>query len=594
MTESTATANPVSVSRRPVFEPLPFGRHWLIDRISQGGMSDIYLARSVGAAGFHKPVVVKKLLPRYSVKPRYVKRFLNEAKTLARLNHANIVQILDMGIIQGEYYLALEYIEGRNVAYILSKAARTERMPSLEFALHVALEVAKGLAYFHRKKSPSGEPLTLVHQDINSFNVMVSYEAEVKIIDFGIARMSPGSDGMEGLPVAGKLLYFSPEQLQRKAVDRRVDIYGTGVLLYELLTGQRLVQHQETVKATVKAILEMDIRQRIESEDLVPQQLRPILIKSMALNPEERYTWIEEMIQDLRKVIKDGSLELDTDVFAAYMKDQFRREILLDTQRLKVVLADAEPAERVILTHDRPSRGISGWREVDLPTAVIDQCAEDSEFRADTETTNGFGPRRVLFKAGETIYAQGDPVTDVYLLCKGKVKTLIQAGTRRQLLHRMHEGDLFGETALIDEPLRTESAEAEEDCEVLCLERDLVARLIGADVPGKIVINLVEKLREHSSLIEGFLFDDMLSKLIHALIFFYRRSCIQNGQTIEFNDLTDLLGLDDDEQIQRYLKKLESLNILHIDERVVRVSNLGKLENLLHLLTRPGKQNLTL
>lgn len=557
-------------------------------------MSDIYLARSVGAAGFHKPVVIKKLLPRYSVKPRYVKRFLNEAKTLARLNHGNIVQILDMGVIQGEYYLALEYIEGRNVAYILSKAARTERMPSLEFALHVALEVAKGLAYFHRKKSPSGEQLKQVHQDINSFNVMVSYEAEVKIIDFGIARMSPDNDGMEGLPVAGKLLYFSPEQLQRRNVDRRVDIYGTGVLLYELLTGQRLVQHQETVKATVKAILEMDIRERIESEALVPPDLRPILIRAMALNPDDRYAWIEEMIQEIRKVIKDRCLELDTDAFSAYMKELFRREILLDTQRLKTVLADEEPAERVILTDTGPSKGISGWRDIDLPSVIVDQCMDGTEVTPEADTTDSFGPKRVTFKAGETIYAQGDPSSDVYLVCKGKVKTLIQAGAKRQTIHRTRAGEIFGETALIDEPLRTESAEAEEDSEILCLDKEFLGKLIGSDVSGKILINLVEKLREHSSLIEGFLFDDILSKLIHTLIFFYRRSCIQNGQTIEFEDLTELLGFEDEEQVVRYLKKLESLNILNVEEKTVRVNNLGKLENLLNLLTRPGKQNLPL
>jgi serine/threonine protein kinase len=577
-----------------VFEPVPFGRHWLIDRISQGGMSDIYLARSVGAAGFHKPVVIKKLLPRYSAKPRYVKRFLNEAKTLARLNQANIVQILDMGVIDGEYYLALEYIEGRNVAYILSKAARSGRLPSLELALHVVLEVARGLAYSHRKKSPAGEPLMLVHQDINSFNVMVSYEAEVKIIDFGIARMFLESDGMEGLPVAGKLLYFSPEQLQRKPVDRRVDIYGTGVLLYELLTGQRLVQHQETVKATVKAILEMDIRQRVESESLIREDLRPILIKAMALNPEDRYSWIEEMIQDIRQIIKSSSLELDTTVFSSYLKEQFRREILLDTQRLKVALAENSPTGPAAPKNSAPIKGVSKWKDVDLAAAVIRRCSENEEMPADSDAARDFVPKRVSFHSGETIYAQGDPITDVYLICKGKVKILIQAGVKRQTLNHLREGDFFGESALVDEFHRPESAEAEEACEVLCLKKEVFAKLVGSDLCGKIVMKLVEKLRESASLVEGFLFEDMLSKLIHALIFSYRRSCVQNGQTIEFADLADALSLEDDEQIQRYLKKLESLNILQIEEKVVRVSNLGKLENLLSLLTRPGRHQITL
>ena len=161
--------------RQRVFEPRVFGRYCLIDQISKGGMSDIYLAKIVGEAGFQKPLVIKKLIPRYATKSSFVKRFVNEAKTLARLNHSNIVQVLDMGIIDGEYYIALEYIEGRNVAHITSKTAKTGRSPSLEFVLHVVMEIARGLAYSHRKKGETGENLMLVHQDINVFNLRITH-----------------------------------------------------------------------------------------------------------------------------------------------------------------------------------------------------------------------------------------------------------------------------------------------------------------------------------------------------------------------------------------------------------------------------------
>ena len=213
--------------RQSAFKPIMFGRYCLIDQISKGGMSDIYLAKTVGVGGFQKPLVIKKLLPQYSTKSRYVKRFINEANMLARLNHANIVQVLDMGMIGGEYYIAMEYIEGRNVAHILSKAAHSHRHPPMEFIVHLISELAKGLAYAHRKQGAGGDHLMLVHQDVNSFNVMVSFEAEVKIIDFGIARIFLDKTNKDKIPVAGKLLYFSPEQLQKKPLDRRVDIYGT-------------------------------------------------------------------------------------------------------------------------------------------------------------------------------------------------------------------------------------------------------------------------------------------------------------------------------------------------------------------------------
>jgi serine/threonine protein kinase/CRP-like cAMP-binding protein len=583
-----------SASRKTTFEPMLFGRHCLIDRISQGGMSDIYLAKSVGAGGFQKPLVVKKLLPRYSSKPRYVKRFINEAKTLARLNHTNIVQILDMGIINGEYFLALEYIEGRNVAYILSKAMRNSRPPSLEFALHVVLEVAKGLAYSHRRKGPSGEHLMLVHQDINSFNVMVSFEAEVKIIDFGIARMFLENDDMDGLPVAGKLLYFSPEQLQRRPVDRRVDIYGTGVLLYEILTGQRLIQHQETVKATVKTILEMDIRQKVESDDLIRKDLRPILIRAMALDPEDRYPWMEDMIDDLRAVIKASSLDLNTATFSKYMKEQFRREILLDKQRLRNLYAVDVPQSYWIQGRYGPAKGLACWNDVDLVAEVLDQVAEDGVKDSSRNGEEDLLPRTLCVQAGEPIFSQGEPASDVYVIQKGKVRTFIDVGRRRQTLSHLREGDVLGESALLDDSCHTESAEAEEDCQLFCLDREAFARIVGPDRAGKIVVNIVEKLRNVKSLVESSLFEDALSRLIHGLIFCYHRSGEQNGRTIQYDELTDLLGLKDDDATKRYLRKLESLEILRVDDKTVQVTNLSKLENVLALLSGRGKLQLNL
>jgi serine/threonine protein kinase len=557
-------------------------------------MSDIYLAKTAGAGGFQKPLVIKKLLPRYSTKPRYVKRFINEAKTLAGLNHTNIVQILDMGVINGEYYIALEYIEGRNVAYILSKALRTGKPPGLGFALHVVLEVAKGLAYSHRRKGHSGEYLWLVHQDINSFNVMVSYESEVKIIDFGIARMFLENDDMEGLPVAGKLLYFSPEQLLRKTVDRRVDIYGTGVLLYEILTGQRLVQHQETVKATVKAILEMDIRQRVESDSHIPNELRPILIRSMALDPEDRYPWMEEMIDDLRRVIKELSPDMDTASFSRYMKEQFRREILLDKQRLRHLFSEDARVKCPTVSRYAPAKGVASWKDVDLLAAVLDQVGPDEGKQQSPQEEGDSSPRILTVKAGEPIFSPGDPAKELYLIQQGKVRTFVHIGPRKQTLHHLGTGDIVGETALLDELHRTESAEAETDCRLFCLDKEAFARLVGSDCAGRVVMNVLSKVRDLQSIVESSLFEDALSRLIHGLIFFHHRSSLENGQVIPYADLTDMLGFEDDDRTRRYLKKLESLEILKADDQTVRINDLGKLENILALLSRRGKLTLNL
>jgi serine/threonine protein kinase len=388
-------------------------------------MSDIYLAKTVSEEDFHKPLVIKKLIPRYATKSSFVKRFVNEARTLARLNHSNIVQVMDMGITDGEYYIALEYIEGRNVAHIASKAVKTGRSPSLEFVLHVVLEIARGLAYSHRKKGESGESLMLVHQDVNSFNIMVSYEAEVKIIDFGIAQIFLDKKDTDILPVAGKLLYFSPEQLQRKPLDRRVDIYGTGVLMYELLAGERLVEHQETVGDTVKSILEMDIARKVGSNEKIVDELKPLLIKAMAFDPDDRYSWMEDMIQDIREVMKSCSLDIDVGELSVYMKEQFHREILPGQEtdeensprkktpmpRLQSVAAFAPEVQA--LPADR-----NDWSESALS---LSSWAFGTGGESENKQANA--PAKTLsFSAGQTIFRRGDPGMDLYVVSKGKVR----------------------------------------------------------------------------------------------------------------------------------------------------------------------------
>ncbi len=416
--------------KQTMFKPTTFGRYCLIDQISKGGMSDIYLAKAVGFGGFQKPLVIKKLLPQYSEKPRHVKRFINEANTLARLNHANIVQILDMGVIAGEYYIALEYIEGRNVAHVLSKSARSQARPPLEFTLHVIAELAKGLGYVHKKQGTGGENLMLVHQDVNSFNVMVSYEAEVKIIDFGIARIFLDKARQDKLPVAGKLLYFSPEQLQKKPLDRRVDIYGTGVLFYELLTGKRLVEHRPTIEETVKMILKVDIRDKVRGDNGIPDELKPILTKAMAFDPGARYSWMEEMIEDIRSVSKKLSLDLNSASLSAYMKEHFSQEIHLDRRRMrKLVSEEVPPVERT----GGGTKGTSAGTGTDLLEAILNPVlAPLTDHEKGWEEQTQFIPKTMKLKAGKTIFRQGDTGSDIFVIKKGTVRLFVKVGSTRR------------------------------------------------------------------------------------------------------------------------------------------------------------------
>lgn len=568
-----------------------FGRYCLIDQISKGGMSDIYLAKVSGFGGFTKPVVVKKLQPVYSNKPRYVKRFINEANTLARLNHANIVQVLDMGAIGGEYFIAMEYIEGRNAAYILLKAAKTGRKPSLAFTIHMICELARGLAYSHRRKGPEGQELHLVHQDVNSFNIMVSYEAAVKIIDFGIAQMFLDKSSKEELPVTGKLLYFSPEQLQRKPLDQRVDIYGTGALLYEFLTGERLVQHKKTVEETVRTILDLDVDDKIKDNDRIPPEIRPILKKALAFDPEARYPWMEDMVADLRTVAKKLNLDFDTTEFSSYLRTLFQREMLLDRRRMRKLLSVDVPEATLVTLTDAPKALGAPDEEVGGkgPRALAASSWPFDETGTPTDRKISFVAKTVCFRNGTLIFAQGDPGAEIYVIQKGKVRLFLGSGHTRHTISILRDGDFFGEAALLEERRRTVSARAEADCQLLCLEKDGFCRLTQNDLQPSIILSLIERLSEATSLVECASHGDTLSRLIYALLLRMRRGAYRNGTDIDVAELKDQFRIDDGPLMEKYLKKLESLDVVKTGKKTVQIKDGEKLQQILDILSRRGR-----
>jgi len=585
MTEPDAIRPAPLSDRKPPFTPKRFGRYELIDRISRGGMSDIYLAKTAGIDGFQKPIVIKKLLPEYSEKPRYVQRFINEGKTLSHLNHANIVQILDMGLVDGEYYIALEYIEGRNVAHLLAKAKRNDRPPSLEFCLHVVLELAKGLAYAHRRRGPHGEGLMLVHQDINSFNVMVSYEAEVKIIDFGIARIFLEPSGWQGLPVAGKLLYFSPEQLKGQNIDHRVDIYGTGVLFYELIAGERLIQHQQSIGDTVKMILQTDVNERIRNNERIPEIIRPVLERSMARDPDDRYAWMEDMAAHIRSLIREHGLELDHAKFVTYLVDVFPREMSLDARRLRRLMDETPPPPA-------PAQPLTASDLQAFPDEVVKQLSMIADERGGDAEPPRLPARTVNYPAGRMIFRQGDQGTDCYVIRTGKVRLFLRSGRSEQTVAVLGEGDFFGEATLVEKEERNLNATALEDTTCLAIEREWFARLVPHDVSRVLVLRLVERLRDSVWLLGGPLFQDPLCRFIYGLIFLYRRNIARNGSEVDLAELMELLRLEDRDLVDKYLAKLQALQIIEVSEPAVRIKNIEKLENILELLA--GEKKLTL
>jgi serine/threonine protein kinase len=211
--------------------PQVFGRYLLLQRLSSGGMGEIFLAKH-GLAGFETICVIKKVLPHLSRDEHFLSRFIDEAQVAIQLTHANVAQVLEVGRVDDDYFLALEFVEGCDVRRALTRLIEGGQRFPVELALMIARDVAAGLSYAHRRKDAAGQPLELVHCDISPPNIMISFEGEVKIIDFGIAKSALAGTATDPRIGFGKIGYMAPEQLVRGGrIDARTDIYATGAVL---------------------------------------------------------------------------------------------------------------------------------------------------------------------------------------------------------------------------------------------------------------------------------------------------------------------------------------------------------------------------
>ena len=286
--------------------PAPFGAYQLLQRIAVGGMAELYLARSFGAEGFEKRLIIKKIAPQLANSSRFVQMFVHEAKLSVALNHPNIVQVFDLGKVGADPYMAMEYIHGRDLTQTLRMLRREGERVDVGLAVYIAGKILRGLGYAHARSTPDGRPLHIVHRDVSPHNVMVSYEGEVKLVDFGIARLMGESAGetdpaQAGRPGGGKFAYMSPEQASGRTVDHRSDLFSLGVVLYEMLAGKRLFSNDdpdEKLRQVVECVIP-DVRPLHPD---VPLNLWIILQKALAKDPADRYPLAAAFEEDLRSL----------------------------------------------------------------------------------------------------------------------------------------------------------------------------------------------------------------------------------------------------------------------------------------------------
>lgn len=303
-----------------------FGDYTLVKKLATGGMAEIWFARRRGAGTFNRFVVVKKILPHLAEQPTFVRMFEDEASTSSRLSHPNIVQIHDLAEAEGTYFIAMEYIEGENLSAIAWRGMKRGLPFPPSFAARVIADASKALHYAHTLTAEDGRPLEIVHRDVSPQNILVTYDGDVKVVDFGIAKAATKSEQTKTGMLKGKFSYMSPEQCLGAPVDGRSDIFALGILLYELCTGKRLYKHESELM-----ILDMITKRPVAPPSRVnpdiPGPLEDIILRALAKDRSERFQSARDMQMALEAFLRGEPHPVSTNDVGAWMQRLFADKI---------------------------------------------------------------------------------------------------------------------------------------------------------------------------------------------------------------------------------------------------------------------------
>ena len=295
----------------------------ILEMIAKGGMAEVYRAKTVGFSGFEKEVCVKKILPHLTEDKSFVDMFVNEAKLAATLNYANIVQVHDLCVSgEGEYFIVMEYVNGKDLSDVIRAAQLAGREVPPEIAVYVCRETCKGLHYAHTKQDPDGAPLNIIHRDISPHNVLVSFMGEVKIVDFGIAKASSIMNKTAVGILKGKYGYMSPEQARGQPLDHRSDIFNTGIVLYELLVGERCFAGSSDF-STLNLMRNAEVTPPSKINGIVPPDLERIVLKALSLKKEDRYPDALTLESTLADFARSSGKTSNASELGAFMQSLF-------------------------------------------------------------------------------------------------------------------------------------------------------------------------------------------------------------------------------------------------------------------------------
>jgi serine/threonine protein kinase len=320
-----------------------FGRYTLIDRIGEGGMSELFTAVLAGAEGFQRLYVLKRLKPEFAQLKAAVDQFIDEAKLGSQLVHSNIVPVFDFGKVGTGYYLAQEYIAGRNLAQLVERHRERlgEPLP-LPLVCYIASEVLEALAYAHDRVTDDGEPLQLVHRDVSTGNVMVTVQGEVKLLDFGIVRAAERVSKTDLGHVKGNAVFMAPEQARGQNVDRRSDLFSLGMVMYFALTGEPLYRALNPTEAFYQATTGLTA-DHLAALRALPEPMHAVLERVLAIDPAHRYAHARDFAEALAPYTAGMKGDLATLVTALF-GDDLRRQTASFRAKLGATSPEAQDA----------------------------------------------------------------------------------------------------------------------------------------------------------------------------------------------------------------------------------------------------------
>jgi hypothetical protein len=303
-------------------------KYEIVAPLAVGGMAELYVARARGIEGFETLCVIKRILPQYARDEQFVRMFLDEARLAATLRHPNVIQVHDVGVVKGRYYFAMEYVHGQDLGAVVAAARTARKGLRVGNAVAIAIGVAAGLHHAHERTGSDGTPLQIVHRDVSPGNILISYEGNVKVVDFGIAKAAARATQTTVGGFKGKLSYMSPEQVtSRKDLDHRSDVFSLGVVLYELTTGRSLFRAHSDFLIADK-ITSGEIMPPCEARPGYDERLAEIVMKALAVDPADRWQSARDLQRALEDYARGAQLQTSPDALGELMRELFAQQIL--------------------------------------------------------------------------------------------------------------------------------------------------------------------------------------------------------------------------------------------------------------------------